>query len=380
MTLAPSLAKVPCSHCVAFFIQQRPLAFFHCSSGSADLTEHQRLMFPYLHPCSYVRRMSLLVPDRPGRAWGFPVVIPSSVTNPCCNLQKPQGAAPPVCGTRNAAAACSLMGPNHDRAQATTPCLPPSNRRRRTSERTTKRRQRRPFPSQGGEKPPRGGREARRSLQHVTHRVFFLFGGGFLANSADAYYNGMRKMLLLARPKLRQAKARQGKLSEMTRDDEVPTCWSLCRLLPCFRPSFLRDRVCCCWRWPPPPWGTLACRAPLLPGISTSPLAYLDEPHGAGGQRRGGGSGWWWAYSTHDGTSMGQEKGPPPTFAPAPRLCIKRRDGSAASTRPTNTSPSDYQARLILRHAWGMGLGSAKTANRRPWRSGQTAKVTNYLN
>ena len=49
---------------------------------------------------------------------------------------------------------------------------------------------------------------------------------------ADAYYNGMRKMLLLARPKLRQAKARQGKLSEMTRDDEVPTCWSLCRLLP----------------------------------------------------------------------------------------------------------------------------------------------------
>ncbi len=112
--------------------------------------------------------------------------------------------------------------------------------------------------------------------------------------------------------------------------------------------------------------------APALSPTSTNRTAL--------GGKEGGGSGWWWAYSTHDGTSMGQEKGPPPTFAPAPRLCIKRRDGSAASTRPTNTSPSDYQARLILRHAWGMGLGSAKTANRRPWRSGQTAKVTNYLN
>ena len=216
MTLAPSLAKVPCSHCVAFFIQQRPLAFFHCSSGSADLTEHQRLMFPYLHPCSYVRRMSLLVPDRPGRAWGFPVVIPSSVTNPCCNLQKPQGAAPPVCGTRNAAAACSLMGPNHDRAQATTPCLPPSNRRRRTSERTTKRRQRRPFPSQGGE-PPRGGREARRSLQHVTRRVFFLFGGGFPSQLG-------RRLLqwdaqdVASRPA--QAAASQGKARQAVGDDK----------------------------------------------------------------------------------------------------------------------------------------------------------------
>lgn len=193
-------------------IQQRPLAFFHCSSGSADLTEHQRWMFPYLHPCSYVRRMSLLVPDRPGRAWGFPVVIPSSVTNPCCNLQKPQGAAPPVCGTRNAAAACSLMGPNHDRAQATTPCLPPSNRRRRTSERTTKRRQRRPFPSQGG-KSLRGGERSPPQLAacNTSGFLFVRGGGGFLANSADAYYNGMRRCCFSPGPSC--GKPRQGKAS-----------------------------------------------------------------------------------------------------------------------------------------------------------------------
>lgn len=64
-----------------------------------------------------------------------------------------------------------------------------------------------------GEKASEGGREARRSLQHVTRRVFFLFGGGggFLANSADAYYNGMRRCCFSPGPSC--GKPRQGKAS-----------------------------------------------------------------------------------------------------------------------------------------------------------------------